>query len=246
MQSHLIPRILIPVFWVVSVAFWAGLPVSTVSEMPPAPSPTVEPSPALEPTSTPTPSTSAAPRTSIQFLSQAPTGNWDPTHDDACEEASLMMVYYALKNRSLPPVAQADEELVSLVRHGEAMGQKPSITLAQLQELSQDFYGIQGEIRSTVTREALITDLNRGGYIIIPAAGQVLGNPYFTPPGPVYHMLVVHGYDATRDQFITHDPGTRHGANYRYGSSVLVNAIRDYDAGEDIMNGSPRYLFYAN
>lgn len=210
----------------------------------PTPTPTATPTATPRPTATPSTSPTVAP-TSLQFISQAPLGQWDPLHDDACEEASLLMVEVGRSGKRFASMAAADEVLKDLVHTGEDMGHKPSITLAQLNDLSQAYYGYQGEVRSTVTREALRADLDAGALIIIPAAGRELGNPYFTPPGPVYHMLVVHGYDAGSDEFITHDPGTKHGANYRYSSTTLINAIHDYDAGENITAGTPRYLKYS-
>jgi len=68
----------------------------------------------------------------------------------------------------------------------------------------------------------------------VPAAGRELGNPNFTDPGPLYHMLVVRGY--TENNFITNDVGTRKGENYQYKYDVLMNAIHDWNGG-DVNNG---------
>ena len=61
--------------------------------------------------------------------------------------------------------------------------------------------------------------------------GQLLHNPNFKQPGPERHMLVIIGFDPRKKQFITNDPGTRNGANYRYNYTTLYNAIRDYPTG---------------
>ncbi|MCK4891623.1 MAG: hypothetical protein KAS78_03060, partial [Candidatus Pacebacteria bacterium] len=66
---------------------------------------------------------------------------------------------------------------------------------------------------------------------IVPTNGQKLGNPYYTPPGPVTHNLVIIGYDITEKEFITNDPGTRHGEKYRYSEDILENALFDYPTG---------------
>ena len=64
------------------------------------------------------------------------------------------------------------------------------------------------------------------GYpVIVPAAGRDLGNVNFRDPGPLYHMLVIVGYD--ENDFITNDPGTRNGEGYRYKQQVLYDAIHD-------------------
>jgi len=61
--------------------------------------------------------------------------------------------------------------------------------------------------------------------------GQMMHNPYFTPPGPPRHMILIRGYDANKKIFITNDPGTRNGELYEYNYDVLFNAIRDYPTG---------------
>ena len=70
-----------------------------------------------------------------------------------------------------------------------------------------------------------------GNIVIVPANGRVIGNPYFNPPGPARHMVVIRGYDPVTKEFITNDPGTERGENYRYPEAVLYNGIRDYPTG---------------
>jgi hypothetical protein len=61
--------------------------------------------------------------------------------------------------------------------------------------------------------------------------GQKLGNPYFSGAGPERHMLLVRGYDPIKKQFITNDPGTKRGENYRYSESTIMNSILVYPTG---------------
>jgi len=61
--------------------------------------------------------------------------------------------------------------------------------------------------------------------------GQKLKNPFFTPPGPLEHMIVIIGYDYQTNEFITNDSGTKHGQNYRYKENILFEALRDYPTG---------------
>ena len=44
-------------------------------------------------------------------------------------------------------------------------------------------------------------------------------------------MLLVIGYDYVTDEFITNEPGTKHGEGYRYKRDILYDAIRDYPSG---------------
>jgi len=50
----------------------------------------------------------------VPFQSQAPKANWDELHDEACEEASIIIVKTFLNNESIT-AEKMDEEILSLV-----------------------------------------------------------------------------------------------------------------------------------
>jgi hypothetical protein len=66
------------------------------------------------------------------------------------------------------------------------------------------------------------------------ADGKALPNPHYRNGGPAYHALIIRGYDST--QFITNDPGTQFGENYKYNFDDLMNSIHDWNDG-DVKNG---------
>jgi hypothetical protein len=98
-----------------------------------------------------------------------------------------------------------------------------------------------GRVVHDVTINSIKTEIAAGRPVIIPAAGKVLPNPNFKDGGPNYHMLVVKGYDA--NGFITNDPGTRLGENFRYTYDALINAIHDWDP-TNILNGQKAFLVF--
>jgi hypothetical protein len=81
------------------------------------------------------------------------------------------------------------------------------------------------EIR--ILRKATILDIKQHvaqGYpVIAPTYGRALKNPYYTPPGPEYHMVTVIGY--TRDRIITNDVGTKRGKDYTYDLETFRKAM---------------------
>ena len=77
--------------------------------------------------------------------------------------------------------------------------------------------------------------LAEGKVVVVPLAGRELKNPNFRSPGPLYHMLVIKGFDKN-DNFITNEPGTRKGADYRYKTGIIMNALHDWNNG-DVYNG---------
>ena len=86
-------------------------------------------------------------------------------------------------------------------------------------------------VKNNVEINDIILAIEQGSLVLAPANGQILGNPYFTQPGPATHMLVIIVYDPDTDEFITNDPWTKRGEVYRYKTNVLFNAIRDYHTG---------------
>lgn len=197
------------------------------------------------PTPTPSPSMTVFPATKtlvVPFTTQAPLTNWDAAHEDACEEASLIMVYHYLKGTKIADKNQADKEISDLLAYESEHGYGGSITLTQLAKIAKDYYGLKtARIENSISINDLKTEINAERPIIIPAAGKELHNPNFKQPGPNYHMLVVIGYDATT--FITNDPGTRNGQNYKYLYDVLISATHDWDPS-NIDNGTKSYLVF--
>ena len=82
-----------------------------------------------------------------------------------------------------------------------------------------------------ITPTTIISALRDGGVVLVPMNGQKLRNPYFTAPGPERHMLLIRGYDPSTKEFITNDPGTKRGENYRYSEATIIDAILVYPTG---------------
>lgn len=181
----------------------------------------------------------------VPFTSQAPTGNWNALFEDACEEASFLMVqrfYVGEQAADLPPQA-TEQELQAMVAWQTARGFGPSITAAEFLSFIEGYAGVTGAILENPTPEQLRTAIRAGKPVIVPAAGRRLQNPYFSGEGPLYHMLVLRGY--TADGFIANDPGTRHGKGYFYPTNTLMNAIGDWNGG-DPENGAKRVITVDN
>jgi len=177
----------------------------------------------------------------VPFTSQAPLANWDIFHEEACEEASIIMVKFFLDKKSFTSET-ADKEILNMIDFEmKNYGDYKDSTASQMVQLAKDFYGPLPENKKLkaiydIKREDIKKYLARGNPIIVPAAGRLLGNPNFTHPGPLYHALVLVGYEG--NEIITNDPGTRKGKNYRYNIDVLYNAIHDFPGNKDnIENG---------
>jgi len=178
----------------------------------------------------------------VPFIVQAPNGNWDSIHKEACEEASLMMVYYYKTKSTFSSISEPDKKMVNFINWQTDNGYAYDVTVKQLRQAAADHFEFTGgKIIENPTIDQLKKEIALGNPIIVPAAGRLLGNPNFIDPGPRYHMLVIIGYDS--DEFITNDPGTRNGSSYRYKQPVLMKAIHDFTS-RDINNSPSRVLVY--
>ena len=182
---------------------------------------------------------------SVPFTSQAPEKNWDQPWQDACEEAAILMLDAYEKGYTVSPLFARDE-LLKMVEKEESFGWGGSIAISRVQEIAA-WYMMTDVQKLSIWKYPTVGDIKgalvAGNPVLVVADGQALDNPYFTGDGPPYHALVIIGYDESTGEFITHDPGTQHGADFRYVYDNLMSAIHDWNGG-DVANGVPVVLVY--
>lgn len=173
----------------------------------------------------------------VPFTSQAPTGNWkDIRQQDGCEEASSLMAVKWARGENLDS-SKTESVILDISayeqnHYGSFQDTSAKDTLVRI--INGYFNFKKAVLKENINTGDIKKELYKGSIVIIPANGQQLGNPNYTAPGPDRHMLVVVGYDAKTGEFITNDPGTRKGKNYRYAESVMEGALRDYPTGNHL------------
>lgn len=192
-------------------------------------------------TNTSTPKSPSSVLIQMPFLSQAPFANWDALHEDACEEASLIMVYHYYNKSTIGGAQQGEDEIQKLIEFEVTNNYGQSITLSELSNIANKYYNMSSGRILNADRETIIKQLDTGKPVIIPAAGKLLLNPNFKNGGPNYHMLVIKGYD--KSGFITNDPGTKKGEGFRYSYDNLLESIHDWDPN-NILNGEKKVLVF--
>lgn len=169
----------------------------------------------------------------VPFMVQAPFAVWDKLHDEACEEASALMVrgFYQGKSGRYDP-NEAERLIQDLVKSQQTQygffedtsaTETKRFIEAAFPELTVEIVPLEGP-------DSVKRYIAQGIPVILPADGKTLPNPYFRNGGPAYHMLAVRGY--TADRFITNDPGTRRGENFLYTYDGLLNAVHDWNGGD--------------
>lgn len=215
-------------------------PTLTATPTPtPTPTPTSTATPAPIVTASPTPKPAGLPSSilikGVPFTSQAPHGNWDETHEETCEEASLLIIHKYLQGdrRSRLPADEAEKDLQDIIAwEKQNFGTYFDTTAAQSVQMAKEYYGHPNTyVKYDIKSEDIKKEIAAGNPVIVPAAGRLLKNPYYTAPGPIYHHLVIIGY--TSSEFITNDVGTRHGLGFRFPITRVMEAIHDWAGNKD-------------
>ena len=181
----------------------------------------------------------------VPFTSQAPLFNWDTLHDEACEEASLIITKYYLNQKNLSSeVAEAEIQKMVNWEIGY-FGSHKDLTAKETIVLAQKYYHLNNlSVKKITSLNDIKIEISQNHLVIIPTAGRLLGNPNFRTPGPIYHMLVASGYDSKG--FTTQDVGTKNGQNYYYNQDILFNAIHDWTGVPDDINLGTKNIIVVN
>lgn len=180
----------------------------------------------------------------VPFTIQAPDGQWVEPWKEGCEEAALLMAdaFNDGNREATLPVAQAKADIQKMVDWQiDRFGRHKDIGVDEMAIVAKEYLGYKNVIiKKNSTLNDIKRELSTGRPVIVSAAGRLLKNPYFTPPGPVYHVFLIKGYE--NGELIVNENGTRQGNGYRYSESVLESALHDYGEGTDITTNPPAYL----
>lgn len=173
------------------------------------------------------------------FYAQAPTGNWDYPWQEACEEATILLIANEYFNHQWTS-SQFNQQILTMVDwENKTFGDYKHTSMAQTDQMIHEVLNLKTKIHENPTLDTIKKILTKGHFIVLPLAGQELGNPYFSNGGPVYHVVVAKGY-TKNNQIITHDVGTKRGENYVYDWETIDAALHDY--AEPISNGERRII----
>lgn len=178
----------------------------------------------------------------VPFAAQAPFGNWSQPWQDFCEEASVVMAAHFVWQLPLAP-GLAELEMQIIQQYENIVFQRNRDTsVEETADILRNLYHLENILVQSVDSTADIKrEIQNGKPVIVPAAGQMLENPYFKAPGPWYHMLVITGFDDAKNIFITNEPGTRRGESFAYDQQKLFSAIHDWNNG-DVLRGDKKMI----
>lgn len=176
----------------------------------------------------------------VPFYPQAPDGNWDAPWQEACEEASSVLAVYYATGKPLTK-DQFRAEILALVDwENKTFGSYEHATVDQTARMMREALGFSDfEIVDNPTVNQMKGVLAKGSVIVAPFSGKDLKNPFYSNDGPLYHMMVIRGFDS--QNFITNDVGTKRGENFIYPISRIMETMHDWNA-TDIHLGAKRVI----
>jgi len=177
----------------------------------------------------------------VPFLCQAPEGRWVQPYEDGCEEAAIIMALHWARQIPIDKLSGKKEILSLVAFQKEHFGGHFDLDTRKMLVLMSDYYGFSAAgIKEISSPDDIAAELSKGHILIAPAAGRLLKNPYFTPPGPVYHCLVITGFDRQKQLFTVNDPGTRRGKDHKYSYSRLFNATHHWTGSASTLLMGPK------
>ncbi|MBN2546189.1 MAG: hypothetical protein JXB50_10360 [Spirochaetes bacterium] len=164
----------------------------------------------------------------MAFFPQAPYADWALPYQEACEEASVLLTANSLKKFNLD-LKSFDAELLKLIEWEKArFGDYLHTNVKHTEIMIREYFNLRTKIHKNPTFEDIASIIAKGNLIIAPFSGKLLDNPYFTNGGPRYHMLVIKGYNKEKQSIITHDVGTRRGADFVYSWDNIQESLHDW------------------
>jgi hypothetical protein len=183
----------------------------------------------------------------VPFTSEIPNGSWVKPWNNACEEASIVMVkgYYFGYEATTKKIAMADMSPLFKIED-KIFGSNADTDAARTAKLINDYTDFSAKVKTNPTLEEIQNELDEGRPIIAMLNMKNIVNKYhrFRAGGSYYHVFVIIGYDENTQEFITNDNGNEHsGAGYRFKYNDIMKNLHDFNHTTKRADGPPRVLF---
>jgi hypothetical protein len=185
----------------------------------------------------------------VPYINEAPDNKWVGPWKNACEEASIAMVEKYYLGKIAVSISEAKPfMLMMFVKQNAIWKTNADSDANRTAQLINDYTMYNAKIIDNPTIEDIKKELQQKRPVITPLYGFDLHNPNIpfvpAPRGSSYHMLVPTGYDDTTNEFIANDPGDfKQGHGYRYGYTLFMEALHDFDLSVHKANGPARAIY---
>lgn len=183
----------------------------------------------------------------VPYTSEIPNGSWTKPWNNACEEASIVMVkgYYFGYEATTKQIAMDDMSPLFKIED-KLFGSNADSDATRTAKLINDYTDFTATIKENPTLDQIKNELTNGRPVIAMLYAKDLSNPNhrWRAGGSYYHVLVLVGFDDKTNEFITNDSGDPvTGANYRYKYEAIMTGLHDFNYKTKHADGPPRVLF---
>jgi hypothetical protein len=184
----------------------------------------------------------------VPYTSQAPYFYWAEPWQNACEEASIVMLdnyYQGVTDKKITKTTAKKQILNLLEIKKQYYGKSLDENAQKVVNLINNFYNWEAKVVENPSLEQIKTEIDNDRPVIVPVYGKALKNIYFRNGGPYFHMLVLSGYDEETEEFITKEPGLNTlGLDFRYKYDTIMDALHDFTGKKiDTKNGAKVAIF---
>ncbi len=183
----------------------------------------------------------------VPYASEMPEGIEKRPWVNACEEASMTMIakfYQGDKTISTSTAVEAMKILFAT--QDKLYGSNDNSSALRTAYLINNYESYRAVIKDNPTLEEIKNELREGHPVVSFHHGFDLKNPNipFAPNGSSYHVMVIRGYDDSKQEFLTNDPGDlKQGNGHRYGYQLFISSFHDYNEKTKKADGPARVLF---
>lgn len=175
----------------------------------------------------------------VPRVSQVPDGVWVAPWDEACEEASILMVngFYERSDAISKDISK--QKIRQMVEwENKTFTHYQDTNAVETVRLIQQF----GTFGATIKRSPTLAEIKRELDQQQPVIALVNMYLFYNQPseGDSYHVFVIKGYDEEKKEFLVADPGRE---EQRYSYDRVMRALHDYNPTSKEADGEPTVLF---
>lgn len=177
---------------------------------------------------------------SVPYVPQVFRDEWSAPWDEACEEASTLMVDAFYENSLGPSEREAKRRMQEMVAWENQTFQTYQDTDA---EQTVKLIAKHASFRATVQRTPTLEQIKHELASDRPVIALVNMYQLYQEPdlGDSYHVFVITGYDDQTQAFRVNDPARRDQHVYAYAR--LMGALHDFNPATGEADGTPTVLF---
>lgn len=183
----------------------------------------------------------------VPHIWEIPDGVWVRPWNNACEEASLMMVeeFYLGRKEENVSGKEIKAKLTPLFAwQDRVFGSNADSDSKRTARIINEYSSFEAIIKQNPTLEEIKAELDAGHPVISFHYAKGMNPDHrFRAGGSYYHVMVITGYDDATQEFMLNDSEFQNGLDYRYGYATIMDTLHDFDHTRRKADGPPVVIF---